>query len=141
MDARHWTDDDLLNRLYGVGGGDEAHLSACADCTARLRLFEARRSQSAAVPEPSHEFLAAQRRAIHRRLGESPARRLHWAPAFAAMLMLIIGFMLFRPGQTPQLQQPITDDSVFAEVYSLEQSSEPAAAQPIQALFEENQNQ
>ena len=139
MDVQHWTDDDFLNRVYQVGGGDEVHLAGCADCTARLKLFESRRTRSAALPDPSPEYLASQRRAIHRRLGESPARRLHWVPAFAAMLMLVIGFMLFRPGQPPQTQPPITDDSVFAEVYSLEQSSEPAAAQPIQALFEDNQ--
>src|SRR4051794_22152975 len=137
MGVRHWTEDDFLNRAYGVGEADSAHLDSCAECSARWTEWQSRRTQATAEPELSHDFLAAQRRAIYRRLNQPTRVRRAWAPAFAAMLMVLIGLFLFRPGQQPvQPLEPVGDDAVFAEVYSLEQSSEPAAVKPIQALFE-----
>ena len=139
MDARHWTEDEFINRVYGVGGGDESHLHACGECRERWNQVEQRRSLITAEPEVSHEFLAAQRRAIYGRLDQRPARKFQWASALAATLMLLVGLLFFKPGQTPKTQ-PLThsDDAVFTEVYSLEQSSEPVASKTMQVLFEEN---
>lgn len=138
MGVRHWTEDDFLNQAYGVGDADSSHLAACSECGARWQQWQAQRAKTTAEPELSNDFLAAQRRAIYRRLNQ-PARSRAWAPAFAAMLMVLIGLFLFRPAQQPVQQlEPAAEDAVFAEVYSLEQSSEPAAVKPIQALFEVN---
>ena len=140
MDGRHWTEDEFLNRLYEAGGGDESHLANCAQCAARWGELRASRAAvlRAEEPEFSHEMLAAQRRAIYRRLESGPSRRLPWVPALAAVAMVVVGLFFFRTGQEPV--QPLGspgDDKVFAEIYAMEQSAEPAAAAKLKGLFEE----
>src|ERR1035438_2145319 len=80
----HLSDDQLLDRLYGLGEGagesagresssKAAHLRECQECSSRFEALERRRSEvvaassanDAAVP---NEFLLAQRRAIYARL-------------------------------------------------------------------------
>ena len=136
MDGRHWTSDDFINRLYAGEGGDEAHLATCTDCRGRLAAMREARARDTAQPDVSWELLAAQRRAIYRRLDEKPRRVL--APAVAVAAMLAAGVFYFRPAQEPMtpLGSP-EDDRLFAEVYAMEQSAEPVAATPIKALFEQ----
>ena len=125
MGIRHWTEEDFLHRMYGIGGGDESHLESCTECGEQLKRWEQRRSAVTAEPEVSHEFLAAQRRAIYGRLTEPRSTwGFRWASAMAATLMVALGLFFFRPGQAPQPPAVHTDDSVFAEVYSIEQSAE-----------------
>ena len=134
MDAEtHWTENDFIQHLYGVSDLDRRHLEDCSRCSLEMERIRAVRSALPASPEISNDFLAAQRRAIYGKLGTRRVSRFRWAPAFAAAMMLLIGLLLFRPGQTPSLKQ---DDTVFADVYSLEQTSEPQASKTMHALFE-----
>lgn len=135
----HLHDDELIDRLYGLAGqagSEDAHLEQCGVCALRFREMRARRANLAAVPETSSEFLAAQRRKIYTRLGQPPATRMKWAPAIAAACLAAIGMFLYRPAATPHPEA--ADAQLFAEVYSMEQSTEPRAAAPIHALFEDN---
>jgi hypothetical protein len=151
---RHLTNDELLNRLYGIGGPDaESHLRHCPECAGRYEAFERRRAQatSSSTVKTPHEFLAAQRRAVYARLGETPggqARQIaQWTPAVAAAALLTLGLFLYRPSTSaPEAQAPAVhaelnpaepgDAQLFSDVYSIEESAEPLAAAPIQALFD-----
>ena len=135
---RHFSDDELLDLLYGLAGNDD-HLENCPECAARSAAFEKRR-QELAQPEPAlAQFLAAQRRAIYSRLGEQPRTRMKWAPALAAVCLLVIGFVVYRPMAVPPVHSDAADAKLFSDVYSMEQSTEPQAAAPIHELFEDNQ--
>lgn len=135
---RHLSDDELLDRLYGLAGNED-HLEACQECASRSAAFEKRR-QDLTQPEPvSTPFLAAQRRAIYSRLGEQPHSRMKWAPALAAACLLLIGLMVYRPAAPPPAHSDSSDAKLFSDVYSMEQSTEPRAAAPIHELFEDNQ--
>lgn len=142
MNVRHWSDDQFIDRLYGVGPADpelESHLPSCAICSERWReIAEARRGMLAAQDVP-HEFLAAQRRAIYRRLGSSPRGFSwpRWAAAGVTALMLTVAVLSFRSDHRKVAVDENSDAQFFSEMYSLEQRSEPRAAQPIHALFEE----
>lgn len=135
---RHLSDEDLLNRLYGIGGED-GHLEQCRECAARWAAFERRRRELAQPVGASAQFLAAQRRAIYSRMGEQPHSRMKWAPALAAACLLIIGMMVYRPVTAPSPRPSSSDAQLFSDVYSMEQSTEPQAAAPIHELFEDNQ--
>ena len=67
MNGGHWSDEDFIDHVYGVGPYD-GHLDVCGECRARARLTSARRESVTRPPEVSHEFLAEQRRRIHLRL-------------------------------------------------------------------------
>jgi hypothetical protein len=151
----HLTSDDLLNRLYGLGeaeGESGKHLLDCQECAARLRGFKVRQTEavaaSGAAVEVSNEFLASQRRQVYARLEEPAAFHGRWAPAaLAAGFLLAAGLFLYHPApQKIAHQAPahpvaaqraeLTDDQLFSNIYSLEESVEPRAAAPIRALFE-----
>lgn len=153
---RHITNDELLDRLYGLGeaeGETNQHLQGCAECADRWRAFERRRAETLAWPPVSSEFLAGQRREIYARL-EEPSGGLHvrWAPALAAGFLLAAGVYFAIPGRhvVPQtsttahsrpapaahvVHAEMTDEQLFSNVYSMEQSAEPRAAVPMHALF------
>lgn len=153
----HLSNDQLLDRLYGLGDAEEhRHLSECAECAQRMESFEARRAEAASASrfsaEPSGAALAAQRRAVYARL-ETPARMQgQWAPAaLAAVLVLVIGVLLYHPSRPaprhsaypattfrpiPAARPEMTDEQLFSVVYAMEESAEPQAAAPIHALFE-----
>jgi len=135
----HLTSDDLLNRLYGVGG-DDAHLESCAECARRWSDLRARRERflgRAAAGEEASEFFAAQRSRIRLRLEREPRPRTAWVPAgiAAAACLLAVGLFVHRPAASPRAET--ADAQLFSDVYSMEQSEEPLAAAPIHALFEE----
>lgn len=135
---RHWSDDQLLDRLYGLAG-DDSHLESCPECAERWTALEKRRLELAR-PEPvSAQFLAAQRRAIYSRLGEQRQSRMKWAPALAAACLLIIGLVVYRPVSAPAVRNDSADAKLFSDVYSMVQTTEPQAATPIHELFEDNQ--
>jgi hypothetical protein len=138
---KHLTIDELVDRLYGVGSGD--HLNSCADCSERFRELRERREMAAESAPVSYEFLAGQRRNIYARMGEKPQARMKWVPALAAAACLA-AFSVFvhYPAAHPatQVAKPVVvDPQLFADVYSMEQSMEPLAAKPIDALFEQDQ--
>lgn len=132
----HLTTDELVNLVYGVGA--DGHLEECRECSKRLEQLRERKAMAAEAAPASNEFLAAQRRNIYARMGERPQARMKWAPALAAAACLaVVGVLSHRPAQVAK--PVIVDTQLFADVYSMEQSMEPIAAQPIDALFEQDQ--
>jgi len=137
---RHLNSDELIGRLYGVTRTeDDSHLENCGTCAARQSELEQKRAEmSAAGPAAvSDEFLAAQRRRIYSRLSEPPRSRMRWVPAFAAACLLAVGVLVYRP--SPVQHPEAADAQLFSEVYSMAQSTEPLAAEPIHALLEDSQ--
>jgi len=139
MSVGHWTDDELIGRIYGLGPGD-GHLAECEECAGRWRALQAARRLVLDPPPAPEEFLAGQRRAIHGRL-EHPVWRPAWlqlAPAaVATAAVVVLAVVLHRPAPAPE--PGLSDAELFAEVYSMVQSDESLAVQPIRAMFEEEQ--
>jgi hypothetical protein len=141
MNGGHWTERDFIDHLYGIGPQD-GHLAVCAGCEALWAEIRVRHQSVVQEPEIPREILAEQRRNIYRKLGREPrptAARMA-APAFAAVLLLLLGIFFMRP--TPQSTVPsatsVSDAQLFSDIYALEQTSEPHVAKPMRALFEEN---
>jgi hypothetical protein len=146
--SRHLSNDELLERMYLGESGP--HLEECAECASRLQALEQRRTEvgSAAVAAESGisgEVLAAQRRAFYARLDQPVSVHARWAPAaLAAVFLLVMGVFLVRPHpQYHQVRPPdpvvaadSSNEKLFSDLYSMEQSLEPQAAAPIHALFE-----
>jgi hypothetical protein len=135
--GRHWDDQELIERLYGLGPED-GHLDECERCAARMSALLSARGQVLSPPVVSEELLARQRLAIRRSL-QAPVAHRGWLPYVSAMAttaVLLLAVLLYRPAPAPK---PPSDAEFFAEVYSLASSSEPVAAEPIHALFEEEQ--
>lgn len=134
----HLSDDQLLERLYGAAA--HPHVESCEECSARYGELERRRAELAEAAPVAADFLAAQRRRIYARLERQARWRLKWAPAAAAALALAIGFAVYRPeAPKPAVHPDSGDAQLFSEMYSMEQSTEPRAAAPIHALFEDDQ--
>jgi predicted anti-sigma-YlaC factor YlaD len=139
----HWTEDDFIARLYGVGQPD-AHLDECGSCRAEWKQFQARREAARAAEETEIPagVLMAQRREIHRRMEREPrpiVKRV--VSVLAAAGMLAMGLLLVRPSNVltapPAIENAASDAQFFQEVAAIAQSSEPRAAKPIESLFEE----
>lgn len=153
--SHHLSDDELLDRMYGLGEIGVAHLRECAECSARFQALERRRAEVVAASSTANEavwnqLFPAQRRAIYSRLGQAPAARLHWAPAaLAVAFLLVMSVFLARPHQAYRQVRPpdaasgmeLREEQLFSDLYSMEQSDEPRAAAPIHALFEASQGQ
>jgi hypothetical protein len=137
MTKKHLTIDELVDRLYGVGTGD--HLNSCDQCSQRFQQLRERREMAAEPVPASYEFLAAQRRDIYARMGERPRARMQWVPALAAAACLLAAGVFVNRPVAPVAKPEIVDTQLFADVYSMEQSMEPLAAKPIDALFEQDQ--
>jgi hypothetical protein len=140
---KHLSSDELVSLVYGVGpdGHLDVHLDGCRDCSVRFEELREKRAMATEALPVSHEFMAAQRRNIYARMGERPQARLKWMPAMAAAACLIaVGVFSYHPAQVlkPEVAETHVDAQLFADVYSMEQSMEPIAAQPIHALFEQD---
>lgn len=139
----HLSEDALLDAVYGIAGNDaEMHLRRCVDCAQRLHEWHEKRAAAAASIEIPGEFLATQRRKIYERIERPSPKRWLWAPGLAAACALAVGIFVYHPA--PQQQQrnkpsEISDTQLFRDIYSMEQTPEPAAAAPVRALFEEQQ--
>jgi hypothetical protein len=136
MSGKHWTDDELLEHLYGLRSLDK-HLESCGECAARVRMVADTRAAITEPPDVPHDLLEAQRRSIYQRLG-SPVRAWHplrWAVPAAAVATLALGLTLVR-GNGPL--HPRGDDQFYAEISSLDQNPAPRAVQPIEALVEDD---
>ena len=132
----HLQDDELLDQIYGLAD-NHSHLESCNECARRWSALQERRTRLVSAEELPNDFLASQRRTIYARLGEQPGRQMRWVPAVAAACLFAIGVFIFRPAET---QRPDPSDAqLFSDVYSMEQLTEPRAAAPIHALFEDNQ--
>ncbi len=140
MNGEHWTQQDLIDHVYGLSA-KAGHLDACPQCRERWLEVRAVRDNIVREPEVERDVLAAQRRAIYRRLGREPRpATARLIPAFAAVLLLVTGSLFI--GQAPHPGTPaapaVSDAQLFADIYAVEQSSEPHVAKPMRALFEEN---
>ena len=137
MGSRHWDDHELIKRLYGVGPED-GHLDECDRCAGRWSALVSARDQVLAPPSVSEELMARQRLAIRRSLENAGVHRgwLLYASATATAAVLLAAVLLYRPAPAPE---PLSDRQFFADVYSMARSSEPLAAEPMHALFEEEQ--
>ncbi len=147
MNRPHLSDDELIGRVYGLGGGkEEAHLEACSGCSQRLRAMDQARMAAVDAPRISGRRLAVQRQQILERL-ERPSPALHasrWIPAAAVAALLAVAMFLHQHPSVPPPAPPATaavntegDAELFTDVYSMEQDVEPRAAAPIRALFQE----
>ena len=144
MSAQHWSDDELMARLYGVGPNN-GHLEECAECAEKWRSLQAARAwMLEQQPQPvSEEFLARQRAEISQRLEGARATRKWFvlAPAGLAVAVVVLAVVLYRPGPVPVPDAGTPDADFYAEVYSLALSEEPEALGPMHALFEAEVNQ
>ncbi|MEQ1883674.1 MAG: hypothetical protein ABL967_01330 [Bryobacteraceae bacterium] len=148
----------MVDAFYGVADDRamaslHAHLAECKACSDRWEALAYRRSASV-TSEVSPEFLAAQRRKVYERIERSrPNIWRVWVPAATAAVALTVAVFMFGPGAEPVKEETrvastvasnisnnianndVSDAELFSDVYSLEQSYEPSAAVPIQALF------
>lgn len=132
---RHWTEEELVEALYELRAAPEAE---CAQCWQRWQLALARLEQERREPEVSPQWLAAQRLAIQQRL--EGGRRFPLRAALAAgACALGVTLVVWRPDLRQAPVQEAADEGLYQEVYSMAFSAEPRAAEPIRALFEEQE--
>ena len=139
---QHLSEDALLDAVYGIAGSDaEKHLQGCTECARRWNEWREKRVAAAESIEISGEFLALQRKKIYERIERPSRKNWWWAPGLAAACALAIGVFAYHPVVKEQAdpRAEISDTQLFGDVYSMEQSLEPAAAAPARALFEERQ--
>jgi hypothetical protein len=132
---KHWTEIDFQNWLYGLRDEDR-HFEECAECRAERDRLAVERRRILAEPEVSTDFLAAQRRSIYRRMAE-PMRNwvpMRWALSVTMLLVMVFSFTLTHSKKPNPM---ISDEQLFTELSSMDQSSEPKAIAPIHKLFEE----
>src|ERR1700692_2638668 len=129
----HLSEDALLDAVYGIAGNAaEAHLRRCADCAQRLQEWHEKRAAAVESVEIPNDFLAAQRKKIYERIERPSRKHWLWAPGLAAACALAIGVFVYHPApQKPaDRRAEISDTQLFGDIYSMEQSLEPAAAAP-----------
>ena len=156
-DERHWQDDDLFRKLYGLSPESlvsEAHLVACRECSSRwmaLRLARTeslREAQDGLVPE---SWLHEQRRALWARI-DHPRRfwLSKWVPVAATSMMLAVGLVLLHPARPlpapvshasrsanqSNTAAPVSDAELFSDLSAMASPTTPRAAEPILGLFE-----
>jgi predicted anti-sigma-YlaC factor YlaD len=140
MADRHWSDDDLLARIYGIGPQD-GHLDSCESCRGRWQELQLRRERLL-VREPwiPQDFLAAQRHSIYERLeGKQRGFHLQLVHTLAALLLVFVILTVFGPAPRRQPVDTTSDDKVFEDVFEIATSTEPSAVEPVQSLFEVQQ--
>ena len=137
----HWTDDQLIAYLYGVGP-DDHHLSNCQECHSRLSKFQ-ERQQELRSEDVDIELLVAQRRCIYAKL----TAPVHWSARWqvrrwasvAAMAVAFGGGALFYEEHEQQhaAKSGLSDAQLAQEVSLLAQNSEDVPTGPLEALFDE----
>jgi hypothetical protein len=133
--SKHWSNEDLIDRLYGIGP-DNSHLDECEDCRARWLQVQARRSIVLEPPEVPRELLLAQQRAIRDRIesGHRGSWTFRLAPVMAAFCVVVLGLVLSGPAPPPEPSLAV-NDQFYSEIYSMVES-EPWVAEPMYGLFE-----
>lgn len=155
LESQHWTDEQLIEHLYGVGpsaASEDAHLESCEECCGRLAAMRLSRSSveaQKAEDELSVDALMAQRRAIYRRLEQKPVwmATLHfrkWAPAACALLVLGGGVAAWehrsewrRQSQEQIERAKVSDEQLAEDASQIANDVAPDAAAPLHALFED----
>lgn len=142
----HWTDEQLIAHLYGVGPND-GHVEECRDCQVRLIAMQSQRQaaeRASSSEDVSFEFLAAQRRRIYEKItvptpGWWPAMQVRrWVAGTAGLLVVAGGLLLIENrGRPPVASNNISDAQLAQDVSRMAEDPEPPATAPLQALFEE----
>ncbi len=140
MEDGHWSDEDFVGRLYGVGPAND-HLEACEPCRRQWeRYLERRQTLRIAELEIAPAFLAAQRTAVLSRLPKEPRLlRFGLLPSFAALLLALVILTLFRPAPGSRSVPAPPDTELYEDVFSLVSSTSPSAVEPLESLFEVQQ--
>jgi hypothetical protein len=144
MDDRHLSEDELLDRLYGISAQSGLHLDVCAECRDRWEALCRARSLELARQQPdmSEAFLLHQRAELMSAIERRAARQ--WLPGpfpvLAAAMVCAVAVVLSLPGPAPEPYR-ISDAQFFSEVYSVAESNAPQSAAPIQNLFQGEQEQ
>jgi hypothetical protein len=139
MEERHLSEDELLDRLYGVSARSDSHFDACPECRCRWNvLCEARGAELARQqPAISEAVLVQQRMLVINAIKRRAARA--WlpgpVPAFAMAMVCVVAVLISRPAPVPESSQ-ISDAQFFAEAYKVAESTQPRSAAPIRYLFQ-----
>jgi hypothetical protein len=148
---QHVSDDVFIDGLYGLADV-QARVGTCALCASRWNEMQEKRAAIAVPMEVPVEVLAAQRRNIYARI-EHPLRiweqlaPMRWTGptvAVAAACLLAVGVFVHHPGSAVTPVRPMAVSmsetqqlpEVYSDVYSMEQSFEPAASASFRVLFE-----
>lgn len=135
----HWTEREITHWLYGLVT-DTTHLEECSECRERTEAAAALRKKVTAPPEVSWEFLAAQRRAIYRRMDRPQPLwlRARWIASVAMLLFVAVFSLTFlkQPAAVTPLESP-ADAKLYSDLVAIDQSNEPKAVAPIEKLFEQ----
>jgi hypothetical protein len=143
MTTGHWTDDQLLQTIYGIGPSDN-HLDECADCNSRLVAMQANREgvERAASFDVGLDMLAAQRRAIYKRL-DAPVQWWNslavrrWAAGFTTAGVLAGSLFIYEQNQqVKKVQQQISDAQLAQQVAAMASDSDLQTMAPLEGLFE-----
>ena len=147
MNTRHWSDDQLLQRLYGVGPEDW-HLDNCPECRKRWEVLVERRRTIPSPVEVNASFMALQRNRIHERLKPLAPLLFRLRPvallsclaviSLAAVLLRTMPQQRLAPQPVAQQQAANSDAQLLADIYSVLESREPSPVRTLHALFEEN---
>lgn len=137
MSTKHWTDEELIGRLYGIEPGTHD----CVECDARWQALLARRAaflQNADIAVPA-AVLAKQRIGLRERVAQPPAvfSPLRQLVAAAAMAFVVGLAVLLNPN--PPAAEPIVaanDSALYEDVFQTVSSPVPDAVAPINGLFE-----
>jgi len=139
MSNNHYSDDDLVARLFGLGSAD-THLDNCEMCRQRWNKVQERHQvlHAADIDVPM-EQLAAQRRAIYARVDQKSRNlRTAWLPLpVAALVLVLLAFTFFKPAFHQQPVDAISDDAALQDVFTVASRIDPAGLEPVQSLFEE----
>jgi hypothetical protein len=141
----HWTDDELLAFLYGIGPSGD-HLDACFECQSRLSAMQSSRQaieHSASLADSINpSLLAAQRRAIYQRM-QQPVRRWNMllvrrcVGGLATACILGGSLFLYQHNREAELaQERINDAKLAQEVAAMAQDSDISSMAPLEGLFE-----
>jgi hypothetical protein len=138
--AGHWTNDELLASLYGVGPSGD-HLRECAGCQSRLAAMQSSREtveRAAATGDAvTASFLAAQRRSIYQRLDQRPVRWRSWVAGLATACVLAGSLFLYQQNHAMKLEQERANDAkLVQEVAAMANDTGTSSMAPLEGLFE-----
>lgn len=142
MNARHWTGEEMVDHLYGVGPED-GHELECEECQERIAVLRARREMSLETEAAPVDFLRRQRVTIAERLEARRAAMEAWwrTPVWAAVMTAVALVLLAPqpPGETTLASgwNHTQDAGMYLDIYQTISSEEPRALAPMHALFEE----
>lgn len=138
MERANWTEQDLIDRLYGISNTPPevlAQWEATPEYRAAWERVQARRASGRPAPEPD---FAAQRREIYARLERPQVAWGRWLSAGLATAALAGVLLVNRPVAVGTAPDEISDAQLFQEIATIEQTAEPRAAATVKELFHSN---